>query len=797
MELSFLKLLNTSISAGWLILVVIALRLVLKKAPKSIHCLLWAFVAIRLVCPFSIESVFSLIPSAETVPEIYLTLEGEQRQYGAVLEVVGNSLYPQQMQVPVGASVDRVQVQDLFWTVIWMAGVGIMGLYALISWLRIYRRVRVCVHLKENIWICDAIDTPFILGLVSPRIYLPSDMGEEDQIYVLEHEKAHLKRKDHWWKPFGFVLLSIYWFHPLIWVAYILLCRDIEMACDEKVIRDLGVDGKKAYSSALLNCSVRGRLIAACPLAFGEVGVKERVKSVLNYKKPAFWLIAVAAVVCAVVAVCFLTDPVVEKELTLDTVRVLAQKGDDLDWEDFADYPHTDVGSGLYVYRYEIEGDLAVLVGGKSLETKPDYVNLVAGENQIDIRSGDLEGFILEYVEDTACTEVSVQMDPVPISELDENDRPEGSGVFLGGHNYNMWLDIPAGWVYEISDDYDKMAIAFRPEGETEGWMTLRFFPEGFGVCGTGLEQKRITLGNYTASAGYYDGKENWDFLVFEGTPGSYVAMPMGEVTWQGKYADEILEILSTARLAQGMLTEQEIVAIAQVELADVAKQEADSVTEKIAVILGEPSYMAHFHTDQELWEVGLFFNIDSSPRAVVWIDTQGKVVEHEDWNINLYVEDVSSTGLTLVCEQYGLVPGDNIGSPMELMTGAPYWIEVWNGTQWEMVPAIVEESVWTTEGWLINRNGTTRWDVNWQYLYGELESGTYRIGKNVSKGNRPGEYSHQNFYGVFRIMDIDLGTVVIDREQALEAERSMIERERRELQEQIRKMEEEMDQIP
>lgn len=673
MELSFVKLLNTSISAGWLILVVMVLRLVLKKAPKSIHCLLWAMVAVRLMCPVSIESVFSLIPSAETVPEIYLTLEGEARQYGAVLTVVGNSLYPASVQIPVGGSIDRVQMQDLFWTVIWLVGLGVMALYALVSYLRIRARVRASVVLEENIRLCDYIDTPFILGLISPRIYLPSAISPEDRSHVLAHERAHIQRRDHWWKPLGFVLLSIYWFNPLIWLAYILLCRDIEMACDERVIRDLDVDGKKAYSRALLGCSVRGPLIAACPLAFGEVGVKERVKTVLNYKKPAFWMVAIALAVCAVVAVCFLTDPKVE-------------------------------------------------------ETTPE-----------------------------------VQTDPVPISELDENDRSEGNGVFLGGQNYNMWLDIPAGWQYELCDDYDNMGIAFRPETVEEGWVKLVFMPQGIAMCGTGLEISKI--GELTTYG--YDGQE-WNLACFTGLPGCYAVTRENADAWWPEYKDQALQILSTARLAQGMKTQAEIQQIAAVALADVAQlAQKESIGTKIAVILGEPTYMAHFHGDTGLWEVGLYFLADSSPRAVVWIDTQGNVVEHEDWHINLFADDVSPTGLTLVCEQYGVIPGDGIAGLMDLMTGAPFWLEVWNGSGWEMVPAIPEETVWTTEGWRINRNDTTRWNVGWEYLYGELESGTYRIGKNVSKGNRPGEYAHQNFYAVFQILDVDPDTAVAEEQES------------------------------
>lgn len=156
---------------------------------------------------------------------------------------------------------------------------------------------------------CDRIDTPFILGVFRPRIYLPSNMSEQDVTYVLAHEQAHIKRHDHWWKPLGFALLTIYWFHPILWIAYVLLCRDIELACDEKVIKEMGIDIKKPYSDALINCSIPRRAITACPLAFGEVGVKERVKTVLNYKKPAFWIVLIAVIACVIVAVCFLTNP--------------------------------------------------------------------------------------------------------------------------------------------------------------------------------------------------------------------------------------------------------------------------------------------------------------------------------------------------------------------------------------------------------------------------------------------------------------------------------------------------------
>jgi len=206
-------------------------------------------------------------------------------------------------------SINPMQVAQFIAAWVWVIGMGIMVLYALVSWAVVRLRVREAAREEKNIWVCDRIGSPFILGIFLPRIYLPSDMAEEDKPYVLAHERAHLNRRDHWWKPLGFALLAVHWFNPLVWLAYILLCRDIELACDERVIRQMGEGSKKPYSEALINCSVPRRMIAACPVAFGETGVKGRIKSVLNYKKPAFWIILVAVLVCIAVAVCFLTDP--------------------------------------------------------------------------------------------------------------------------------------------------------------------------------------------------------------------------------------------------------------------------------------------------------------------------------------------------------------------------------------------------------------------------------------------------------------------------------------------------------
>ena len=494
----FLKILNMSIAASWLILAVVLLRFVLKKAPKWIVVLLWGIVALRLVVPFSFESALSLIPSAETFNAHNIQYEMPAISSGipavnhAVNPILGETFAPNP-----AASVNPLYVWTFIVSVIWLVGIAAMLLYAVITYVQVHRSVAERAPYEGNIFLCDQVKSPFILGLVRPKIYLPSSMDAMAMEPVIAHEKAHLARHDHWWKPMGFLILAVHWFNPLCWAAYVLLGRDIELACDEKVIRQMDLEGKKHYSTALLECSTGRRLVAICPLAFGEVGVKERVKNVLNYKKPAFWVIAAAVVACAVVTVCFATNPVTEKsntpnaerptlimngdayvdpympvsslpygyqaagkltseqanntglegieyfihpskvedfytyqecgtpisidtvdstkrqwayvrwiqdgnnavdgrKLTLDDVVMLSQKGDALSWSDFERYQGREIGSGLYIMRYEIDELFDVLVGGVPDET-PWYIYMRVNneaDDRIDIRMEDVSTFI-------------------------------------------------------------------------------------------------------------------------------------------------------------------------------------------------------------------------------------------------------------------------------------------------------------------------------------------------------------------------------------------------------------------
>ena len=319
MEELFINALNMSITASYLALTVFVVRLLLKKAPKAFIVFLWATVGLRLIFPFSIESILSLIPSSQTVPTQILLSDTPSIQSGipAVNSVI-NPIIEQTLTPNPSYSANPIQIISFIACIIWLTGIAVMLLYTVISYFRIYFKVKEAIPLKDNIFICDAVSSPFILGILRPKIF----MHEEDRKYVIAHEKAHLKRLDHLWKPLGFLLLSVYWFNPVLWIAYILLCKDIELACDEKVIKEMGEDIKKQYSATLINCSVSQKMLTACPLAFGETGIKSRIKAVLNYKKPAFWVIVIAVLSCVAVSVCFLTNP---PEKNNDDTAVISQ----------------------------------------------------------------------------------------------------------------------------------------------------------------------------------------------------------------------------------------------------------------------------------------------------------------------------------------------------------------------------------------------------------------------------------------------------------------------------------------
>ena len=365
----FLKIINMSISASWLVLAVLILRFVLKKAPKWINVLLWGIVAIRLICPFSFESTLSLIPSAETIP-LNIGMDTTPT-INSGISAINNAVNPiiSQSNTPMaGASVNLLQITIGIYEYIWIFGMIALALYTAISYWRLRRKVDTAVRYKDNIFQSENVSFPFVLGIIKPRIYLPFKMNGQYLEYVVAHEQAHICRKDHWWKPLGFLLLMIHWFNPLMWLAYVLLCRDIELACDEKVIKELGNEQRGDYTQALVACSVNCRMIAACPLAFGEVSVKERVKSVMNYKKPAFWVIIISVIVCVGVAVCFLTNPKQDSY----TLRIVVPAGSQEKFV-YTDEEVSTIRNSIKIWSGDGLGDTEVILSPVNKTTETRY----------------------------------------------------------------------------------------------------------------------------------------------------------------------------------------------------------------------------------------------------------------------------------------------------------------------------------------------------------------------------------------------------------------------------------------
>ena len=365
----FLKIINMSISASWLVLAVLILRFVLKKAPKWINVLLWGIVAIRLICPFSFESTLSLIPSAETIP-LNIGMDTTPT-INSGISAINNAVNPiiSQSNTPMaGSSVNLLQITIGIYEYIWIFGMIALALYTAISYWRLRRKVDTAVRYKDNIFQSENVSFPFVLGIIKPRIYLPFKMNGQYLEYVVAHEQAHICRKDHWWKPLGFLLLTIHWFNPLMWLAYVLLCRDIELACDEKVIKELGNEQRGDYTQALVACSVNRRMIAACPLAFGEVSVKERVKSVMNYKKPAFWVIIISVIVCVGVAVCFLTNPKQDSY----TLRIVVPAGSQEKFV-YTDEEVSTIRNSIKIWSGDGLGDTEVILSPVNKTTETRY----------------------------------------------------------------------------------------------------------------------------------------------------------------------------------------------------------------------------------------------------------------------------------------------------------------------------------------------------------------------------------------------------------------------------------------
>ena len=425
MNAIFETVLKMSLTASVLALLVMLLRPFLKKAPKWIICALWALVALRLLLPFTIESAVSLMPDTSPMAQQVISLQS-QEPVVSIRQTIGQE-NGQPVHIP--TDIPEAPFRVRFWMV-WVAGMGGMLLYLLYSYVSVAKRVRVFFEAEPGVRQCDAIDTPFIFGILRPKIYIPSLLPPEGVPFVVAHERSHLRRKDHLWKPLGFLLLTVHWFNPVLWVAYILLCRDIELACDERVIRSMPAEEKLAYSQILLQCSLRQRYVTACPLAFGEVGVKARVSSILHYKKPAFWIILVTLLAGIGLGVFFLTDrPEEENRQTaaLEAVVETVLVGDRLE---------------VQVLDTDYTGMLVISTKGLDLPVLTKGARILVTYDPAD----DLLDGYLEKVFDLA------EIEEPPIGIIDRLEKHlEGTVQSIEGDTLQITTEAEPGKVYHIN----------------------------------------------------------------------------------------------------------------------------------------------------------------------------------------------------------------------------------------------------------------------------------------------------------------------------------------------------------
>lgn len=690
MEQVFLTILNMSITASFLVLAVMILRLIFRRAPKSLVVVMWALVGIRLICPFSVESGWSLLPSAQMVPEDILvsdegmtedekqpvlnsdssvsvkpsievnagqTVEEDESVHAGINEgtepsvgkdVVQNTSNPAGTEAKPtidnnlgtnagqATGIDSVSKPDTYTdsvvdtekdtvgavsskktlisvaSAIWIVGVAVMLAYSMITYLRLRQKVSISLLVQENVCLCDSIDTPFILGIFKPYIYLPSGMEDSQIPYVMEHERAHLMRKDHWWKPLGLVLLAIHWFNPLMWAAYSLLCRDIELACDEKVIKNMGNMDKKGYSEALLTCGVQHRMILACPLAFGEVGVLERVRSVKNYKKPAFWIVAIGVVLCIALAVGFLTNP---KEDKISMVM------------------YNDI----------------VYAEAEKPESARSYVYV-----------GEIESFTKEQT---------------PTKNFQANE------------------DLTGCKVYEA---LNTKSYIFVKKDETY------------------IPYKNVNVENVEASVS--------EIMELESIEAYFIEYCENYVTSSNEELNQLMENVAYYNGGLDINEEKNVVEITIIGCTD---EKMDLFQEYI--IDSEQIVFENFTASM----LGLPMEPD----------------KEVDWGLTMTAREVTPTGLTLVFDQSGVELED------DLLTGTDFHLCVLENGEWKPVEYKKSRPAWAGVGISIYRGNITKLSQKWENMYGELPYGTYRIGKSVSyRASGTYEWEEAYFFADFVI---------------------------------------------
>ena len=735
MEGLFRHVLERSVTVCWLILAVIMVRFLLKKAPKWIRGILWGLVALRLVIPFSLESAFSLLPEKGVVEQVLmedtkLPSDVWVQEWNPPTEPMvvtpiggGDTSYIRE-EVTMTKEVNLISVL----TMVWLAGMLLLFLYCVLSFGKLRRRVAEgVIYRKEKppIYQSEKVDSPFVLGLIKPCIYLPLRMRETDRQCVIAHEEAHISRGDHFIKPLGFLILAVYWFHPLVWLAYILLCRDIELACDEKVIARMAVADKKAYTKALLECSRPQRIISACPLAFGEVGVKKRITNVLNYKKPAFWIIILSIVACVVVGVCFLTEPKDKTETDLETESVDSQSQQEelkvLEEKKGEEVP-TDTKENESIGTEESAGKSAKVLTEPPTMYLQNVLSSYWNEFPVDSNtygwshltdegqvlcvdaaakhgiSGEVKGKewlqVHEYSRHDAWYSATFEVYPdnMSIREYDLLDLGDMNPELLSESDADLGLlELKPRRIYEVTANWSE--DGFEERGFS-GTATYVFATDNYAISGTELEgEKQPVLIEAHIKDAMVDTKDRICIHSdTEGFPGAFMVIVPESV-----YDKRKLE-RNAGRLI-------------------IAMKDTGEMQSNMHVY--EATYLQQIDKNSE----------GSNLPSV-----------RERWTEEVNTFD----GAELLFEKYTNISGDLEfvnQSDKDLQYGEWFDIQRRVDGEWYSLSYVIEDLAFHQVAYLLPKGETSVNNVNWVWMYGELPPGEYRIVTEVMDYRAPGDF--------------------------------------------------------
>lgn len=784
----FLEILNTSLSATWVVLAVVLARLLLKKAPRGLVCGLWSLVGLRLLIGGRLEAPVSLIPTAEVIPPQSLLDTAPVIDSGIpIIDQAVNPVYTESLRPMAGASVNPLQVWMAVFANLWLLGMIAMALWALWSAWRVRRQVGESLCMGGNVYLCDRLESPFIFGFLRPRIYLPSDLDDDAKAHVIAHEEAHIARRDHWWKPLAFALLTVNWFNPAMWLAYILLCRDIEMACDERVVKSLTLSDKKAYSASLLRCSVKARYVTACPLAFGEVGVKERIKSVLNYKKPAFWVIAVTLIVTLVLGVGLLTSPVERiSEIRYNGCLYVLFNSD------YSFLPAEDPVGTLRSILHHTDEHPTEEFQGTNLDESLAGCPLYLEGDQLYLLKYDGSCMAFRLLTPHAFLSEALRKAPTCLVNT-KAEHTEGWEGLIGAQNEALLMLLEAmtstteftPFSGPWSPDYvlcmeffsdNGLTILFRLRLCPDGAWLLDFWDSDLGPKVWLFQSDALTewAQSYLLRAEAHDTlfAGQTQSITYHTAESNGVSMTVG--TPQGWYAETVHSDSGlTLRCHPAEKNDwMEIRYIDNREFFDIYASAEEPIT------LPNGATGTLFHSgNRKLWcEIVL-----DTTQGRLRIQPPNDALMFTDWRIEDYatalaisgtlsltengtsllgnpnplgltfrLENITSNSATLICTQDG--------TPWDVIKTGPDWnLEQLTEEGW--VSVVPDSTVWNDFGSTVSLNAETHWNLNWDAIVGTLSPGHYRVSKTLtgtrrdqSDQNKILEKTRQTVYAEFTI---------------------------------------------